>query len=93
MSKGVEVTVDKGKGRIGSSFDSWLKEERLYEEAACKAIRRVLAWQVEQAMQEKGLTRSEMAKRHCVTRLQASPPPPLTPPPHYDISPAPAVRN
>lgn len=59
---------DKGKGRIGSSFDSWLKEEGLHEEATSKAIKRVLAWQVEQAMREKGLTRSEMAKRMHTSR-------------------------
>lgn len=58
----------KEKGRVGSSFDSWLKEEGLYEEATSKAIKRVLAWQVEQAMQEQGLTRSEMAKRMHTSR-------------------------
>jgi len=42
------------KKNIGSSFDSWLREEGLYQEASETAIKRVVARQVEAAMQEKG---------------------------------------
>jgi len=31
---------------IGSSFDSWLREEGIYEEVSANAIKRVLARQV-----------------------------------------------
>ena len=51
------------KKSIGSSFDSWLREEGLYEETSSAAIKRVVARQVEAAMQEKGLNKAEMAKR------------------------------
>jgi antitoxin HicB len=34
---------------IGSAFSDFLKEAGLYEEVTAHAIKRVLAWQVEQA--------------------------------------------
>jgi RNA-binding protein YhbY len=48
---------------IGSTFDSWLREERIYEKVSATAIKRVVARQVEAAMQQKGLTKVEMARR------------------------------
>jgi len=38
------------KKNIGSSFDSWLREEGIYEETTSSAVKRVLARQVEAAM-------------------------------------------
>jgi hypothetical protein len=38
------------KGRIGSSFDDFLKEEGIYEEVTARAIKRVIAWQLDQLM-------------------------------------------
>jgi hypothetical protein len=38
---------------IGSSFDSWLREEGIREEVTATAVRRVLARQVQAAMAEK----------------------------------------
>lgn len=48
---------------IGSSFDDYLKEEGIYEDASAHAIKRVIAWQIEQAMKSQGITKVEMAKR------------------------------
>jgi antitoxin HicB len=45
------------KKNIGSTFDSWLREEGLYEKVSATAIKRVVARQVEAAMQQKGLTK------------------------------------
>ena len=56
------------KKNIGSSFDSWLGEEGIYDEASANAIKRVVACQVEAAMQEKGLSKSEMARRMHTSR-------------------------
>jgi len=42
---------------IGSSFDSWLREEGIYEEVTATAIKRALARQIEAAMQEKQFPR------------------------------------
>ena len=36
---------------IGTSFADFLKQEGLYEEVTAHAVKRVLAWQIEQAMQ------------------------------------------
>jgi predicted XRE-type DNA-binding protein len=53
---------------IGSSFDSWLREEGIYEEVSSSAIKRVLARQVEAAMREQDLTKAEMARRMHTSR-------------------------
>ena len=46
------------KKHIGSSFDSWLHEEGLYEEVTGAAIKRVLSRQIAEAMAEKKITKS-----------------------------------
>lgn len=50
----------KNNPPIGSSFEDFLAEEGLLEECINAAIKRVIAWQVEQAMQERGLTKAAM---------------------------------
>lgn len=55
---------------FGSSFDDWLKEQGIYEEATTHAIKRVLAWQIEQAMQAQGISKAEMARRMHTSRTQ-----------------------
>ena len=62
--------MTKKKGRIGSSFDNWLKEEGLYEEVTGRAIKRVIARQLNALMREQGLTKSELAKRMDTSRAQ-----------------------
>lgn len=56
------------KKNIGSSFDSFLKEEGTYEETTARAIKRVLARQVESAMKEQKVSKSEMARRMHTSR-------------------------
>jgi len=56
------------KKNIGSTFDSWLREEGLYEEVSANAIKRVVARQVEDAMKQKRLTKAEMARRMHTSR-------------------------
>ena len=56
------------KTNIGSTFDSWLREEGLYEEVSATAIKRVLAWQIEAAMLEKRFSKAEMARRMHTSR-------------------------
>lgn len=53
---------------IGSSLDSWLREEGIYEETSSSAIKRVLARQVEAAMRDQKVSKSEMAKRMRTSR-------------------------
>jgi hypothetical protein len=49
--------------QVGSSFDDFLKEEGIRDAAYAQAIKRVLAWQVAEAMKVQGLAKSEMVKR------------------------------
>jgi antitoxin HicB len=55
---------------LGSSFDDFLKEEGILDEAHAHAIKRVLAWQIQEAMTAQGLTKSDMAKRMHTSRAQ-----------------------
>jgi antitoxin HicB len=56
------------KKNSGSSFDSWLREEGIYEEVATAAIKRVLARQLEAAMKQRKLSKAEMARRMQTSR-------------------------
>ena len=56
------------KSNIGSSFDSFLREEGTYEEVSATAIKRVLARQVEAAMRERQFSKAEMARRMRTSR-------------------------
>lgn len=58
----------KKKKNIGSTFDSWLREEGLYDKVSAIAIKRVVARQVETAMHEKGMTKVEMARQMRTSR-------------------------
>ena len=55
---------------IGSTLESFLQEENRLEEARATALKRVLAWQIEQAMQAQRLTKTEMARRMHTSRTQ-----------------------
>jgi DNA-binding Xre family transcriptional regulator len=60
----------KRSGRIGSSFDDFLKETGIYEEVTARAIKRVIARQLDALMQDQGLTKSALAKRMHTSRAQ-----------------------
>jgi len=55
---------------VGSDFDDFLKEEGLYDEAQAVAVKRVLAFQLEQDMKKARLTKTAMARRMGTTRAQ-----------------------
>ncbi len=57
-------------GRIGSSFDSFLQEEGLYEDVTASAIKQVLTRQITDAMKAGDITKSEMARRMRTSRSQ-----------------------
>ena len=48
----------KKKGRVGSSFEDFLKQEGIYEEVTARAIKRVIARQLDALMEEKGLIKT-----------------------------------
>jgi DNA-binding Xre family transcriptional regulator len=60
----------KKKSRIGSSFDAFLKEQGIYEEVTARAIKRVIARQLDVLMHDQGLTKSGLAKRMKTSRAQ-----------------------
>ncbi len=55
---------------IGSSLEDFLQEEGQLEEARQIAAKRVLAWQLQQAMESQHLSKVEMAKRMQTSRSQ-----------------------
>ncbi|MEI6652987.1 MAG: Fis family transcriptional regulator [Chlorobiaceae bacterium] len=53
---------------IGSSFDEFLEEEALLDEATAVAVKRVIAWQIAQEMKAQNLTKSSMASKMQTSR-------------------------
>lgn len=56
------------KKNIGSSLDSMLREDGVYEEVSAAAIKRVLARQVESAMKERHFSKAQMARKMHTSR-------------------------
>jgi len=56
------------KKHIGSSFDNFLKEEKIYEQVQAVAIKRVIAYQIVEEMKNKKLSKTEMANRMKTSR-------------------------
>ena len=57
-------------GYSGSDFDDFLAEEGILEEVSARAHKRLLALQLEDAMNELKLTKSELAERMETSRSQ-----------------------
>jgi len=53
---------------IGSHFDDFLVEDNQLEAATAVAVKRVIAWQIEQAMLATGVNKSALAKRMQTSR-------------------------
>lgn len=62
--------MKKKKGRMGSSFDDFLKEDGIYEEVTARAIKRVIARQLDALMDDQGLSKSALAKKMKTSRAQ-----------------------
>lgn len=55
---------------IGSTLESFLKEEGNYEEVQSTAIKRVISWQLQETMKKQNISKSEMARRMKTSRAQ-----------------------
>ena len=55
---------------IGSSFDDFLKEENLFVETSAEALKRVIAWQIANYLDQKNLTKSVFARKMKTSRSQ-----------------------
>jgi len=54
---------------VGSAFDDFLDEDGLREEVMAAAVKRVIAWQIAQAMKAQKVTKTEMASRMHTSRM------------------------
>jgi len=57
---------------LGSNFDDFLQEDGTHEEAHALAIKRVIAWQIAQAMKQQNINQTEMAARMRTSRMVVS---------------------
>jgi len=67
------MNVRKSRKKVdhsGSTFDSFLEQEGIREEVEAVAIKRLLAWQLEQAMRQQQKTKQAMAKQLRTSRSQ-----------------------
>ncbi len=53
---------------IGSTLESFLKEEGNHEETQAIAIKRVISWQLQETMKKQHISKSEMARRMNTSR-------------------------
>lgn len=53
---------------IGTDFDDFLAEDGIREDVEAAALKRVLAYQLEQAMKKQGISQAEMARRMKTSR-------------------------
>jgi len=53
---------------VGGNFDDFLAEEGIREEVTAAAMKRVIAWQLAQAMSTGNINKSEMARRMRTSR-------------------------
>ena len=60
----------KTKKHWGTALDDFLKEEGIHEEAKTQVAKEMIAWQSEQAMKEKKLTKKRMAELMETSRTQ-----------------------
>jgi antitoxin HicB len=65
------MMAKKAKGRISKeTFDEFLEDQGMLADAEDTAIKRVLAWQIAEAMKKEGLTKTAMATRMKTDRRQ-----------------------
>ena len=64
------ITTNEPSGRIGRDFDDFLKEEGVFNEVQAGALKKVMAYQLQQEMKAQKLTKAAMAKRMKTSRSQ-----------------------
>jgi len=64
--------MPKKNTHIGSRFDDFLAEDGQLEGSTAVAIKRVIAWQFEQAMKASGINKTTMAERMHTSRAALS---------------------
>lgn len=62
------ATCDALKKHIGSDFDEFLNEQGLIEEVSAAALKRVIAWQLAEAMKAQRISKKALAERMHTSR-------------------------
>ena len=65
----MKKTLSK-KGRVGSSFDDFLKEDGIDEGVTARAIKRVLVRQLDELMRREEISKTQLATRMKTSRAQ-----------------------
>ena len=58
----------KKSHHVGSSFDAFLAEEGVLQDVEARAIKRVIAWQLDESMKHAKLTKADLAKQMGTSR-------------------------
>jgi len=61
--------MEKTMKGIGQNFDDFLKEQGIYDEVNELAAKKIITYQLKQAMQEQKLTKSFIAKKMKTSRV------------------------
>jgi len=56
------------KKNIGSNFDEFLSENAILDDVTAVAVKRVIAWQIEQEMKAQNLNKTTMARKMHTSR-------------------------
>ncbi|MEM7058392.1 MAG: helix-turn-helix transcriptional regulator [Pseudomonadota bacterium] len=64
------MSAEIEKGKAGDLFEDFLKEQGTFEATNEQAVKRVLAFQLAEAMKEQRISKVEMAKRLETSRSQ-----------------------
>jgi predicted XRE-type DNA-binding protein len=64
------MTMERKKTHrhVGSDFEEFLREDKRLEAATALALKRVLAWEFQQAMEKANVSQAEMARRMRTSR-------------------------
>jgi DNA-binding Xre family transcriptional regulator len=65
---GTPVRRRRANPRIGSQFEDFLREEGRLEQATAVAVKRVVAWEFEEAMKKANVSQAELARRTGTSR-------------------------
>ena len=70
VAKKRSVTTARPQSRTGGAVADFLKGEGVLEDADAIAIKRVLAWELEESMRADGISKQTLASRMCTSRSQ-----------------------
>lgn len=59
--------------RLGGDFDDFLREDGMLDEAEAVALKRMLAYQISEAMEQRNLTKTAMARQMGTSRSSKRP--------------------